>query len=701
MSTDDQKPDKTRLASKSEPIATKEAEHTRLKSVDRLPDKSAKTQLKPRKAKSAPAGHKNSALSKTNSGKPKASHAPDEKSERQAALTRIQKSIRSQDSSQGFARAKKEADQALENNKIVLKKRFVLEQTLGAGGMGTVYKAKDLRKVEANDVNPYMAVKVLNENFKDHPQAFITLQREASRSHLLAHPNIVTVHDFDRDNDLIYLTMELLEGQPLDIFLRQYRNQGMPFSEALPLIKDICNALKYAHEKGIIHCDLKPGNIFITKNGAKILDFGIARLATDSLDSFDAGELGALTPAYASLEMMELNDPHPSDDIYALGIIVYEMLAGKHPYNRLAADEALKSGLLPDKISSLNKRQWAALLATLSLERAHRTAEVNTFSTAFTLKRRLPLYSALTTLMLLLAFGLVAYQYARPSDVENAIVEAIGKAENCSLKADFECAIDSYKTALDLDPQQPEVGTALEMAEAALAKQRETALLEQANRCLSENNDLICAKANLASIRKANPNSPRAKLLEDAISAFETNTKVNQILSEIEVCLTTSNYKCAITAADRGLTLQPGNAELQQHYSTAKIAMDLQEKQEQKDNEQFNALISDGDICMKKTDYTCAILNYQQARTIKPSNSAAIAALQQAEFLEQQQQETNAKVNRLMEKANSCYTQKNYSCAISNAESALEFMPNHKPAKTLLDTAKREIEAVKKRISIQ
>ena len=103
----------------------------------------------------------------------------------------------------------------------VLRQRFVLEDRLGSGGMGTVFKAKDLRKVEARDAQPYVAIKVLNNDFRKHPEAFIALEREASKSQTLRHPNVVSIFDFDKDEDVPYITMELLEGIELSHMLRQ------------------------------------------------------------------------------------------------------------------------------------------------------------------------------------------------------------------------------------------------------------------------------------------------------------------------------------------------------------------------------------------------------------------------------------------------------------------------------------------------
>src|SRR5690606_619510 len=148
-------------------------------------------------------------------------------------------------------------------------------------------------------------------DFKRHPESLKALQREARKAQNLAHPNIVTVYDFDRDGANVFMVMELLEGEPLDRFIRRHAS-GLPFSEALPITAALCRSLGYAHRHGSVHSALKPGNAFVTRSGAiKVLDFGIARAAKHQDEDasgdqtlFDAGTLGALTPAYASCEML-------------------------------------------------------------------------------------------------------------------------------------------------------------------------------------------------------------------------------------------------------------------------------------------------------------------------------------------------------------------------------------------------------------
>lgn len=304
----------------------------------------------------------------------------------------------------------------------ILKGRFVIEEILGAGGMGVVYKAKDLLKVEAQDREPYVAIKVLGEAFKEHPEAFISLQRESRKTQKIAHPNIVNVHDFDRDGETVFMTMEFLDGKPLDKLITQYKATGLLPEDAHKILRDIAAALIHAHRHKIIHSDFKPGNIFVLKNStAKVLDFGIARAAAiadisasaneEDHTLFDAGSLGALTPAYASLEMLKGETPDARDDIYALGCIAYEMFTGQHPFNRKPATEALSLQLKPKKIAHLNKRQWRAIELALAFHRSDRIATVEEFWQLFSYKNTQKNAVAWVLFSALLGAGGAAYYF--------------------------------------------------------------------------------------------------------------------------------------------------------------------------------------------------------------------------------------------------------------------------------------------------
>ncbi|CAH0990151.1 Serine/threonine-protein kinase PknD [Sinobacterium norvegicum] len=310
----------------------------------------------------------------------------------------------------------------------LLQNRFELKQLLGAGGMGAVYRALDRRKVEASDREPMVAIKVLNSDFKDHPQAIVSLQREARKSQQLAHPNIVNVYDFDRDDDVVYMTMEYMDGAPLDELIREKSGIGFELEAAKTILSNISSALDYAHKKNIIHSDFKPGNIFVLKDGsAKVFDFGIARAVssqnvvqgTGVTTLFDAASLGALTPAYASYEMLSGGEPSPSDDIYALACVAYELFSGRHPFNKVAADKAKEQGLKPDRLKNLSRREWKVLAKGLSFQHGDRYHSVADFSDSFYGRGRWQVVAVVSAIVLSLSLSASGYyQYVNTVDEE-------------------------------------------------------------------------------------------------------------------------------------------------------------------------------------------------------------------------------------------------------------------------------------------
>lgn len=264
----------------------------------------------------------------------------------------------------------------------ILKERFVLESLLGRGGMSVVFKARDLRRVEARDSDPHVAIKILNDEFRRHPDSLLALQREAKRSQRLNHPGIIRVFDFDRDGTSVYMVMELLEGNSLSTLIQQ-APAGVPFERAWPILAAAGNAIDYAHQQGVIHADVKPSNIFVTSRGAtKVFDFSLASALKLAMDErreetvFDPKDLGALTPAYASLERWDALEPAPADDIFGFALVAYELLTGVHAYGRNSATRAVELGLRPQPVRALSGRQWRTLQRGLALRRADRFARM-------------------------------------------------------------------------------------------------------------------------------------------------------------------------------------------------------------------------------------------------------------------------------------------------------------------------------------
>ena len=217
-----------------------------------------------------------------------------------------------------------------------LDEKYLLEEKLGVGGMGTVYRARHLL------IDRPVAVKVLNQRFVEDEAAQARFRREAKAAGRLRHMNAVGVTDFGQTTDgYVYIVMELLEGKTLRDLLA--KEAPLDLAHAVSIMLQVSSAVAAAHEAGIIHRDLKPANIFIVMRSdvpavVKVLDFGIAKLAADSLDEDDRQTLtqvGAMigTPRYMSPEQCNGSALTPAADVYSMGVILYEMLTGTVPFS--------------------------------------------------------------------------------------------------------------------------------------------------------------------------------------------------------------------------------------------------------------------------------------------------------------------------------------------------------------------------------
>ncbi|MFH0351849.1 MAG: serine/threonine protein kinase [Chromatiales bacterium] len=267
----------------------------------------------------------------------------------------------------------------------LLNGRFELIKCVGAGGMSTVYKALDRRKLVFDNREPYVAVKILNPRFAPDSERLGALQLEVERCQRLVHPNIVRVYEFHREGPTAYMSMEYLYGEPLTHRIRHEDFKGLPPGEALRIVDAMGQALGFAHSQGIVHCDFKPGNVFLTEAGAvKLIDFGIARTFRDPEEAASREcSFEAVSPAYASPDILEGREPDPRDDVYALACTAYELLSGAHPFAYKSAIEAREAGLTVEQSAELTRGQWKALRGGLSFERDKRTPTIEQFLEEF------------------------------------------------------------------------------------------------------------------------------------------------------------------------------------------------------------------------------------------------------------------------------------------------------------------------------
>jgi eukaryotic-like serine/threonine-protein kinase len=244
---------------------------------------------------------------------------------------------------------------------------YRIEQKIGQGGMGEVYRARDTR------LNRIVAIKVLPSRLADSAESRDRFEREARMIASLNHPHICTLHDVGHHGDMDYLVMELLEGETLALRLSK---GPLPLEQTLQFAIQIADALDKAHRKGMTHRDLKPGNIMITKSGAKLLDFGLAKLKqTVSPVEVQASEVptaintitaqGSIvgTLQYMAPEQLEGKETDARTDIFALGAVIYEMATGAKAFdgNSQASIIAKILDTDPPPMSSLQPMTPAAL----------------------------------------------------------------------------------------------------------------------------------------------------------------------------------------------------------------------------------------------------------------------------------------------------------------------------------------------------
>jgi serine/threonine protein kinase len=253
----------------------------------------------------------------------------------------------------------------------ILRNRYVIHSLLGSGGMGDVFKASDGLGVLRPDSKTEVAIKVIRARVAARPEYVARLQREFDSTRKLSHPNVVKVYEFDRDAGVAFYTMELLVGQHVGDLLRRAGGRALPTAYAWGIIRAVGAALAHAHSRNVIHGDVSPKNVMITRSGeVRVLDFG-SSVASDSRE----GGVAA-TPAYASCELLEGQAVDPRDDLYALACLAYELLTGAHPFAGKRAADARALGLSARRPPGLGRRRWRTLQRGLAWRRAERTMPI-------------------------------------------------------------------------------------------------------------------------------------------------------------------------------------------------------------------------------------------------------------------------------------------------------------------------------------
>ncbi|OLN33350.1 Stk1 family PASTA domain-containing Ser/Thr kinase [Desulfosporosinus metallidurans] len=252
--------------------------------------------------------------------------------------------------------------------------RYEVLERIGAGGMAIVYKAKDIL------LNRVVTIKVLREQFIADEDFIRRFRREAQSAASLSHPNIVSIYDVGKDGDTEYIVMEYVEGRNLKEIIRDYA--PLSTDQSINLARQITSAIQNAHEHHIIHRDIKPHNILVTADGrAKVTDFGIARAVSSATVTHTGDIIGSVH--YLSPEQAKGLQSNEQSDIYSLGIVLYELLTGKVPYDgetpiAIALKHLQEQPVPPSKLNPRIEKEFEAVIMraiSKSLEKRYLSAK--------------------------------------------------------------------------------------------------------------------------------------------------------------------------------------------------------------------------------------------------------------------------------------------------------------------------------------
>jgi len=261
----------------------------------------------------------------------------------------------------------------------VLRERYVIEHVVGIGGNSMVFQAID-RHRDAGEAGARVALKVLRPQLRGNQYALMRMRREFRQMQALTHSGIARVFDLDCDDNLWFMTLELIDGQTVT----QWMKGGGTDAEAMQIITGCCEAVSYAHSRGIVHGDLKPSNVLVTPGFAiKLVDFGSAAAETIGDAIAVSARSFAATPPYASPQILTGNLADPRDDVFSLACIAYAVLTrGEHPFERKSSLDAFREQMRPAYSPKISPRVFEVIVRALAWQRQNRPVSAKEFLNA-------------------------------------------------------------------------------------------------------------------------------------------------------------------------------------------------------------------------------------------------------------------------------------------------------------------------------
>ncbi|HXE90110.1 MAG TPA: protein kinase [Terriglobales bacterium] len=522
--------------------------------------------------------------------------------------------------------------------------KYEVLEVLGKGGMGVVYKAMDPM------IDRTVAIKMMTGGFAENPDLLKRFYREARATAMLQHPNIVIVYDLGEHEGNPYLVMEFLEGEALDKVIASRREVSLV--QKLDYIIQALNGLSYAHQKGIVHRDIKPGNLIILRDGAvKIVDFGIARMGDASLTR--TGQVvGTIT--YMSPEQINAQVVDGRTDVFSCGVMLYELLTFKLPFDgKDTASTLLKiihepppplKNYLPVYPPELEE----CLHRALAKDREERYATAEDF--AFDLSR------------------------VQESLKKQMVSEYVNKAKESLERSEFSKAKELLQQVLRVDTQHSVARELMHEVQTRMQRQARGEQIKQlrahAEDALQQKqfDDAISYLEQAITLDKAN--TELRNLRDEIQAARDRKKKVDEALARAEAAQHDGDLEAAARALQEVLAADPDNTQAKALH--AAVSKELQEKSRQK---QVQGYLEEARKAISGRKFTSAFEVLTKAEQIDPA-SPEVHALKNLASSGREQEQRRRDLEKLSTEIQDLLNREQYAQASEQANAALQKFPS-------------------------
>jgi serine/threonine-protein kinase len=549
--------------------------------------------------------------------------------------------------------------------------KYEILDVLGKGGMGVVYKAID------PSIGRLVAIKMITSNFADDPGFLKRFYREAQSTGKLQHPNIVIVHDLGEFEGNPFLVMEFLEGISMDTIIREERT--LPLIEKLNLIIQACAGLQYAHDRNIVHRDIKPGNVMVVNQGetVKIVDFGIARIEDEGNVTLPSQVIGTIQ--YMSPEQINGKPVDGRSDVFSLAVVLYQLLTFRLPFAGKDTGSTLLK-IINEPPSPLSKYLEAY------------PAELDTIVQRGLAKSREDRYQTADEL----AFDLTQVQEQLR---RAAVTEYLVVAEDLLARGELGKAREQCLQIVRVDRQNSRAKELLQEVQQRIKKQQRG---EQAHQLLSNAQEAYAAQEferallYLEQAVELDSENHDLKVFRDSVSEAKSRAEQRRnALKRAQSAQYAGDLTEALSAVEQAIALDTSDSEARALCTEIKLEIEQRKRQME-----IQGLVEDAQRQISSRRFTAALEALKKAQTLDPT-APVITELVSLAATGQEQERRRKELDRLTISIQDALNQDAFQLASERCDEALKQFPDERGILKLKSIADRQRQAAEKRQFIE